>query len=429
MNILFRNGRIIDPVTGFDSTADLLVVDGTISAIGKSLNPVSGTTVVDCTGKIIAPGFIDMHVHLREPGFEHKETIETGTASAAAGGFTAVCCMPNTNPAIDEASVVRSVIEKASAVNGGIVDVYPVAAVTKGRQGKELSPMLELAEAGAVGFSDDGSPVAEPDTMRRAMEYAGMAGMPVIQHAEEPRLTKGGAMNEGAVSTLLGMPGIPPEAETMIVARDLLIAAAAGGHYHLTHASTAGSIEAIRAAKAKGLPVTCDVTPHHFSLTDEAVRSFDTNTKMNPPLRTPADVEAIKAGLKDGTIDAIATDHAPHSFDEKQVEYVYAPFGIVGFETALGLAIRELVVPGIISITELIRKFSTNPRAILKLTPIRFEKGEKAVLTIFDPDCEWVVDVNVFKSKSKNSPFHGWKLKGKAVGIYNHGKYLAVNGE
>ncbi len=426
MKILLKNGRIIDPILNIDRVADVFINDGTIEKIGEQIPSSKNVEVIDLDGKIIAPGFIDMHVHLREPGFEHKETIETGCRSAAAGGFTAVCCMPNTNPAIDDASVVRQIIEQSQKVHHGIVDVYPIAAVTIDRKGKELAPMLELAEAGAVAFTDDGAPVGGSEMMRRALEYAAMIGKPIIQHAEETDMTKGGVMNEGFVSTSLGMPAMPSAAEDIMIARDIRLAEYSHAFYHVAHISTAQAVDLVRSAKARKLAVTCEVTPHHFSLTDEAVRSFDTNTKMNPPLRTKDDVEAMKEGLRDGTIDVIATDHAPHSFDEKQVEYLYAPFGIVGLETAIGLSIKELVVPGIISIVQLIQKLSTNPRTILHLPAVTIAEGEYANLTLLDPAKEWIVDVGSFKSKSKNSPFHGWKLTGKAVGIVNHGRIVLV---
>jgi dihydroorotase len=421
MNYLLKNARIIDPAGPTDMTADIAVVDGIITAVGPNLAAPAGSEVHDLKGKVAAPGFIDMHVHLREPGFEHKETIDTGCRAAAAGGFTAVCCMPNTQPAIDDASVVRSILEKAAAAVRGAVDVYPIAAVTKNREGKVLAPMIELSAAGAVGFSDDGAPVADAEVMRRALEYAGMLNRPVIQHAEETSMTKGGAMSEGFVSTSLGMPAMPPAAEDVVVGRDIRLVASFPARYHVAHISTRGAVEMVRQAKRAGLPVTCEVTPHHFALTDEAVRSFDTNTKMNPPLRTADDVAAMKEGLKDGTIDAIATDHAPHSYDEKEVEYVYAPFGIVGLETAIGLAVTELVVPGVLTLPRLVEKFAVNPRKILGLPDVRIAPGLPANLTIFDPAAEWVVDIQKFRSKSKNSPFHGRALTGRPVGILNHG--------
>lgn len=420
MNILLKNCHVISPAERLDEAADLLIMDGIFQKIGTNLSAPKGCDVRDLMGGIAAPGFIDMHVHLREPGFEHKETIETGCFAAAAGGFTALCCMPNTNPPIDDAGIAASIIEKSKGVLNGIVDVHPVAAATKRREGKELSPMMELAQAGAVAFTDDGAPILSAEVMRRALEYASMIGKPIIQHAEDTTMTQGGAMNEGLVSTALGMQAMPPVAEDIIIARDIGLAAYLDAQYHVAHLSTGGAVALIRSAKLKGLRVTCEVTPHHFTLTDEAVRSFDTNTKMNPPLRAKEDVEAIKAGLADGTIDVIATDHAPHSYDEKQVEFIYAPFGIVGLETAVGLAFTELVRTNTISVVQLIEKFSVNPRRILRLRSIRIAEGSMANLTLLDPDCEWVVNVQRFKSRSKNSPFDGLKLKGKALGIVNN---------
>jgi|ERR1041385_3374977 dihydroorotase len=420
MNILLKNGRLIEPTSGKDEILDLLIMNGVIEKMGAKINAPSGTETIDMSDKIIAPGFLDMHVHLREPGYEHKETIETGALAAASGGFTSMCCMPNTKPAIDEAPIIHYINERSRNVNNGIVDVYSVAAVTKGRAGKELSPMMELVEAGAIAFTDDGAPIENAEIMRRALEYASMLGKPIIQHAEDISMTKGGVMNEGRVSTALGMQPMSPVAEEIMIARDLHLADYTNGQYHVAHISTAGSVELVRRAKQRGGHVTCEVTPHHFTLTDEAVRSFDTNTKMNPPLRSRDDVEAMKEGLRDGTIDVIATDHAPHSYDEKQVEFMYAPFGIVGLETAIGLAIKELVESKILSLNVLIEKFSINPRKILHLPSIKIVEGEQANITLIDPLIKWIVDVQRFKSKSKNSPFDQWKLQGKAVGIINN---------
>jgi dihydroorotase len=421
MHYLLRNGRLIDPLKRRDEEVDIHIADGRIERMGKGLS-VPHAQVVELKGKVVAPGFIDMHVHLREPGFEYKETILTGCTAAAAGGFTAVCCMPNTNPPIDDESVVRLIREKARAALDGLVDVYPVAAVTKGRKGEHLAPLAELAAAGAIAFSDDGEPVHDGEILRRALEYASMFGRPLIQHAQDMPMTKGGAMNEGFTATRLGIPGMPPAAEDSMVARDIQIAKYTRGKYHVAHMSTAGATAMVRAAKAEGLNVTCEVTPHHIALTDDAVSSFDTNTKMNPPLRTQEDVDALRKGLKDGTIDVIATDHAPHSFDEKQVEFQTAPFGIVGLETALGLVITELVNKGVLTLSQMIEKMSTNPRRILGLPEIRIEEGQNANLTIFDPDAEWIVDTGAFKSRSKNSPFGGRPLTGKPVGIVNNGE-------
>jgi dihydroorotase len=436
MKVLFKNAHLLDPSTGRDEISDMLIVDGIVEQIKTKLGTSAQTEVYDLKGAIVAPGFIDMHVHAREPGFEHKETVATAMMAAAAGGFTAICCMPNTNPPIDDASVVELVKRKSKEVMPQLVDVYPIGAVTKGREGQELSPMAELAQAGVVAFSDDGSPVASAAIMRRALEYASMLGKPIIQHAEESSLMKGGVVNEGTVSTHLGLPAIPAIAEEIIVARDITLVeylvngqgkphdthhSSLGIHYHVAHVSTAGAVQLVRQAKKRKLPVTCEATPHHFTLTDNAVLSFDTNTKMNPPLRTQDDVKAIKEGLRDGTIDVIASDHAPHSYDEKQVEYSQAPFGIVGLETALGLAITELVIPKTITLLQLVEKFAVNPRKILHLPIPILVEGKEANLTMFDPQVEWTVDVSKFHSKSKNSPFHGRKLVGKTVAMFNHG--------
>lgn len=422
MRILLKNATLIDPVTGRDEATDFLIVDGRIEAMGSSVPSAKVDKELSLQGKLVVPGLIDMHVHLREPGFEHKETIESGCRSAAEGGFTAVACMPNTNPAIDDESVVQSVREKGKHVCDGVVDVYPIAAATKGRMGKELSPMAELAKAGAVGFSDDGSPVMSAEIMRRAFEYSSMYGIPVIQHAEDSSMTQGGCMNEGAQSTRLGIRGIPSVAEELMVARDIiLLRYVPKARYHVAHLSTVGALEWVRRAKKENLNVTCEVTPHHFTLTDLAVESFDTNTKMNPPLRTADDVAAMKEGLRSGVIDVIATDHAPHTIDEKEVEFTQAPFGIVGLETALGLCVTELVKPGILTWPELIQKLSTNPRKIVGLPVLKIQPGEPANLTCIDPKKEWTVDTGAFHSKSKNSPFHGRRLTGKAIGIINNG--------
>jgi dihydroorotase len=427
MKLLLKGGRLVDPASGRDEIVDIQILNGRIERIGANVSVPKGYEEVDLRGKIIAPGFIDMHVHLREPGFEHKETIRTGCESAAAGGFTAVCCMPNTNPAIDDESVARYVHETAKSVCEGIVDVYPIGAATKGRKGEELAPMAELVQAGAVGFSDDGSPIASAEIMRRAFEYSSMYGVPVIQHAEEPTMTHGGCMNEGITSTRLGIGGIPPIAEELMVARDIiLLGYIPEARYHVAHISTRGALDHVRRAKSEGMNISCEVTPHHFTLQEEIVAGFDTNTKMNPPLRTKDDLEAMKDGLRDGTIDVIATDHAPHTIDEKDVEYTQAPFGIVGLETSVGLCTTELLHKKVLTLTQLIEKLSTNARRILSLPTIQFAEGEEANLTILDIDAEWTVDTARLHSKSKNSPFHGYRLKGKAIGIVNNGKALFI---
>jgi dihydroorotase len=420
MQLLLKGGRLIDPPTGRDESFDILVSDGRIERIGKSL-AASAAQVIELKGKIVAPGFIDMHVHFREPGFEYKESIASGCEAAANGGFTAVCCMPNTNPPIDDESLVHFIHARARVAMGGLVDVYPIGAVTAGRKGEHLAPLAELAAAGAIGFSDDGEPVHDAELMRRALEYSAMFTKPIIQHAQEPSLSKGGVANEGYPSVTLGLPPMPRVAEEIMVARDIRLMEYAGGQYHVAHVSAAETLDHIRGAKVKKLPVTCEVTPHHFTLVDEALAGFDTNTKMNPPLRTREDVEALKAGLKDGTIDVIATDHAPHSYDEKEVEFAQAPFGIIGLETAIGLAITELVKKNVLTLPELIEKFSTNPRRLLHLPAIAIAEGEMANITIFDPVAEWVVDPSAFKSHARNTPFGRTRLTGRPVGVLNNG--------
>ncbi len=425
MKLLLKGGRLVDPASGRDETVDIQILNGRIERIAGAIPLPAGYDEIDLRGKIVAPGFIDMHVHLREPGFEHKETIESGCSSAAAGGFTAVCCMPNTNPAIDDESVARYVAEKGKAVCGGIVDVFPIGAATKGRQGTELAPMAELAQAGAVGFSDDGAPIASAEIMRRVLEYSSMYGVPVIQHAEEPTMTHDGCMNEGVTSTRLGMQGIPPIAEELMVARDIiLLGYVPNARYHVAHISTKGALGHVRKAKSEGMNISCEVTPHHFTLLEDVVAGFDTNTKMNPPLRTKQDLDAMIEGLKDGTIDVIATDHAPHTIDEKDVEYTQAPFGIVGLETSIGLSMTELFHKKVLTLMGIIEKLSTNPRRILSLPTIEFAEGESANMTLLDPNAEWEVDISKLHSKSKNSPFNGYRLKGKAIGIINNGAVL-----
>lgn len=420
---LFKNAHIIDPATGMDDDKDILIVDGTIVRIANGITE-SNAEIFDVSHNIAAPGFCDMHVHLREPGYEYKETIESGALAAASGGFTAVACMPNTNPAIDHAEIVHFILRKAESLP---IDIYPVAAITKNREGKELSPMAELVQAGAVAFSDDGSTLVDANMLRIAFEYSSMFNTPIIQHCEDPSLANNGVMNEGYFSTLLGLPGIPRIAEDVIVARDITIAEYLDSPYHVAHISTMGAVNIVRKAKKRGLKVTSEVTPHHFTLSDEIVKSFDTNTKINPPLRTMDDVIALKEGLRDGIIDAIATDHAPHAIHEKEVEYQYAPFGIIGLETALGLTITEVVNQNYLSLFEMIEKFSNNPRVILGLSEIRIEEGHPANLTFFNPHLSWTVDVRQFHSKSKNSPFNGWTLTGKAIGIFNK-RQLVWNG-
>lgn len=412
MNILIKNGHVIDPANKVDEKLDVLVTDGKIAKLGKpgSLSDNSAR-VIDASGKLVVPGLIDMHVHLREPGFEYKETIATGTAAAKAGGFTSVCCMPNTNPVNDSRSVTEFILAQARNASAR---VFPIGAITKGSKGEELTEMAELHTAGCFAVSDDGKPVMNAAIMRRAMEYSKIFDLLVISHCEDSSLSDKGVMNEGVVSTELGLRGIPRSAEDVMTGRDISLAELTGCRLHIAHVSTAGSVRMVRDAKSRGVKVTAETCPHYFSLTEEAVRGYNTMAKMNPPLRTADDVAAIKQGLKDGTIDVIATDHAPHALDEKSGEFDYAPFGVVGLETALGLTFK-LVDEGALSLSEAVRKLTNNPASILKIGEGTLTAGSDADITIIDPNTEWTVDASQFKSKSKNTPFNGWKLGGRAV--------------
>lgn len=407
--LLLRGGRIVDPARGIDETADLLIEDGLIAGRAEGLE-ADGAEVLDVSGLIVAPGFIDMHVHLREPGQEWKEDVASGTAAAAAGGFTGVACMPNTVPVNDNRSVTELIIERAD--DAGAVPVYPIGCVSVGQKGEALAEIGELVEGGCVAVSDDGFPVATAELMRRALEYTRMFDIPVIEHCEEMSLTRKASMNEGAVATALGLKGWPTVAEDIIVARDIALAELTGGSLHLAHISSAGALRMIRDAKARGLTVTCEITPHHFCLTDEAVRGFDTNTKMNPPLRAQADVDAALEALADGTVDAIATDHAPHHADEKALEFDLAPFGIVGLETAVALACDRLLHPGHVSLTRLIELMAVNPARILRLDAGDLSEGAVANVTVLDLERTGTVDAATFASKSHNTPFQGRELKG-----------------
>jgi dihydroorotase len=419
MNILVINGRVIDPANKVDERLDVLVSDGKIAKLGKPGSlPESGAQVVDASNKLVMPGLIDMHVHLREPGFEYKETIATGTASAKAGGFTSVCCMPNTYPVNDNRSVTEFILSQAKEASS---QVFPIGAITKGSKGEELAEMAELHAAGCVAVSDDGKPVMNASIMRRALEYSKIFDILVISHCEDTTLSSKGVMNEGAVSTELGLRGIPRAAEDVMTSRDISLAELTGARLHIAHVSTAGSVRMIRDAKHRGVRVTAETCPHYFSLTEEAVRGYNTLAKMNPPLRTADDITAIKQGLKDGTIDVIATDHAPHAEDEKSGEFDYAAFGIVGLETAVGLTLK-LVAEGTLSLTEAIRKLSTNPAIILKKGKGTLSEGVDADITVIDQDIEWTVTGAKFRSKSKNTPFDGWKLRGRAVHTIVGGK-------
>jgi dihydroorotase len=411
MSLLIQNGRVVDPVNSVDAVQDVLIDGDRIQRIGRGLTPPPDATVLDATGKVVCPGFIDMHVHLREPGLEYKETVASGTRAAAAGGFTAVCCMANTQPVNDNRAVTDYI--RAKAATEGIVRVYPIGAVTRGLGGKELAELAELAEAGCVAFSDDGRCVMNAALYRRAMEYTLPFGAPVISHAEDDDLSHGTAMNEGVVSTELGIPGAPAAAEDVMVARDILLAELTGAHVHIAHLSTSGAVRLVRDAKARGVRVTAEVTPHHLLLTDEAVRGFDTNTKMNPPLRTKRDVEVLLEGLIDGTIDCIATDHAPHAASEKEGEYDQAAFGIVGLETAVGLLLDRLVKTGALPLGTLIARLSRDPARLLGLPGGSLAAGAPADVTILDLEAGWTIDPARFQSKSRNSPFGGWALTGR----------------
>ncbi len=416
MKILLKNMNLLDPEQNLDQQADVLINDGKIEKIGSvKESEVTEENIYDFSGKYCIPGLFDMHVHLREPGREDEETVVTGCNAAAAGGFTGLACMPNTSPAIDSAEVIKLIGEKAK---GHLVDVFPVGAVSAGRNGEALSPIAELVEAGAVAFSDDGVAVKTAALLRNAMEYAGMYNAPIIEHCEDPSMDDG-AMNESIVSTQLGLPSIPTVAEDLIVARDILMAEYTGQRVHIAHISSKRSIELVREAKARGIKVTAEVTPHHFSLSDENLKTYDTNFKMNPPLRRPEDVEAAVAGLQDGTIDCIASDHAPHSIEEKEMEFIYAPNGILGLETQLGISLSELVHKKLLSLSDLVYKMAINPRKILNIPVPAIKEGEEANVTIFDPEQIWTVDVSGFKSKSTNSPFDKRLMTGKSVAVIN----------
>lgn len=408
MRLLIKNGELVNP-RGQSGKLDILIEDGIIAQIGERLQ-TDGADIVDAAGKIVMPGFVDMHCHLREPGQEFKETIATGTRSAAAGGFTTVACMPNTKPVVDSEAVVKFIADKAEAE--GAVRVLPIAAVTKGQAGKELTEMGFLLEAGAVAFSDDGKPVDNPRVMELALRYARNFDALIISHCEDKALAEGGVMNEGAMATKLGLPGIPSTAEELMVAREILLAERLKTKVHIAHVSTAGSVELIRQAKKRGVKVTAETCPHYFAATEELVEGYCTATKMNPPLRAEADRLAIIAGLADGTIDCIATDHAPHHADDKDVEYLLAAFGIVGFETAFGLAVTFLVKANALTLPELVERMALRPAEILGLECNVLKEGGRADVTIADMGREWTVDPQKFLSKGRNTPFAGWKLTG-----------------
>lgn len=411
--ILLAGGRLIDPSTNRDEVGDLLIVDGKIASVGGKIAGPAGCETIACSGLVVSPGLVDVHVHLREPGREDVETIASGAAAAAAGGFTSVCAMPNTNPVTDNQAAVGFVVRQGMLANQA--RVFPYGAVSVGQKGEQLAEIGEMVDAGAIAFSDDGRPVMSAHLMRTALEYARTFDVPVAEHCEDMSLAKGGAMNEGALSARLGLKGIPAEAEEIFVSRDILLARRSGGRLHLCHMSTKGSVDLIRWGKDNGVPVTAEVCSHHISLTESEVDGYNTNAKMNPPLRTQADVEALQLALKDGTIEILATDHAPHHTDEKEREFPDAPNGIVGLETALGVNIKWLVEPGILTLSTLIDRMSCAPARIFKLPGGTLAKGGVADITVFDPATPWTVDASKFKSKGRNTPYNGRTLTGFAT--------------
>jgi len=427
--ILLKGGRVVDPANGRDGTFDLLVHDGRIERVGRDLPAESGVTVVAIdSGLVVCPGFIDMHVHLREPGQEHKETVATGTAAAVAGGFTAVACMPNTTPVNDNAGVTEYILAKAREAN--LARVYPIGAVSRGQAGEHLADIAELRRAGCVAVTDDGRPVATAVLMRRALEYTTMFGMPVIEHCEEQTLKADGVAHEGRHASSLGLRGIPGEAESIMALRDVSLAELTGGAVHIAHMSARQTLDAVRYGKGRGVRVTAEVTPHHFVLTDERLGSpipYDTNVKMNPPLREEADRAAMVAGLADGSVDVIATDHAPHAYDEKQVEFDHAPFGIIGLETAIPLALDRLVHAGVLRLPRLVELMAVNPARILGVPGGSLAEGAPADITIVAPDLAVTVSATSMRSRSKNTPFDGWQLRGGVAATIVGGRAVYVN--
>jgi dihydroorotase len=430
VDILIRGGRVIDPAQRIDRHLDVWIADGKIVELGPDLciplqhtpdDPRLAPRIIEAQGCVVAPGFLDMHVHLREPGFEYKETIATGLAAAAAGGFTAVAAMANTKPVNDTPAVTEFMLRRAAVVGG--TRLFPIGAVSAGLAGEELAEIGGMHKAGIVGLSDDGMPVMNPRLMRRAMEYGRMLELPVLSHCEDHRLSSGGVMHEGGVSTALGLLGVPAVAENVMVYRDIQLAALTGAHLHVQHVSTAEAVDLVRRAKEQGITVTAEACPHHFTLTHEAVQGYDTNTKVNPPLRTAADVEAIKRGLQDGTLDVIASDHAPHHVSEKDQDYAAAPAGMIGLETSVGLALR-LYHEGVLSLPQLIAKYTVYPASILGVPHGTLRVGSSADVTILDPDYSYEVEATALRSRSKNSPFLGWRLRGAAVATLVSGEVI-----
>ncbi len=423
--ILIAGGHVIDPGQ-FNGVADVLIDEGRVVAVGTHLKAPAGVTKIDATGRLVLPGFVDLHVHFREPGFEYKESIQSGAAAAVAGGFTTVCCMPNTNPVNDNQAITKLMLDRAR--EAGLANVFPIGAITKGSEGKELAEIGDLRRAGCVAISDDGKPVMNSLVMRRAMEYALAFDVPVVDHCEDLHLAEGGCMNEGAISTELGLPGMPAAAEDVMVARNVALAELTGARLHLAHISTEGSVRMVREAKSRGLKVTAEACPHHFTITEETVRGYNTYAKMNPPLRTWKDVQAIKEGLRDGTIDAIATDHAPHASQEKQLGFTEAPFGIVGLETALPLTLA-LVEEGVLSLESAVDKLSRAPAKAFSLAKGTLAVGADADVTIVDQQEQWEVDPGKFYSKSRNTPFAGWKVKGRVTTTIVGGRVVFETGQ
>jgi dihydroorotase len=419
--LIIRNGRVIDPASRLDAVRDVLVEEGRIAEIGEKLH-VTGAEKFDATGLIVAPGFIDMHVHLREPGFEYAETIESGALAAAAGGFTSICCMPNTSPVNDNATVTSYIKERAA--RHAVVNVFPIGAITKNSEGEELAAIGSMKAAGAVAISDDGRPVMNARVMRRAMETARSFGLPVIDHCEDLHLSSGGAMHEGVESVRLGLRGIPAASEDVMVARDIILAEMTGARFHVAHISSRHSVEMVAFAKSRGLAVTCEATPHHFTLADGDMPPYDSNYKMKPPLRSACDMGAITQGIISGAVDAIATDHAPHAGSEKMQEFEKCPFGVIGLETAIGLALEQLVHPGKISVTRMVELFTTGPARILNMERGRLAVGAPADVTILDTERGWTYDVNRSVSKSRNSPFDGRTFRGGPVATIVNGRVV-----
>ncbi|MCK8825324.1 dihydroorotase [Fuchsiella alkaliacetigena] len=423
--LLIKEGRVIDPVNGVDEQLDILIAEGEVVQIAAQIEDQEAE-IIEANNKVVTPGLIDMHAHFREPGFEHKETIKTGSESAVAGGFTSVACMPNTDPVVDNASVVESILNRAAEAK---VNLFPIGSITKDLAGEELAEIGFMRKSGIVAISDDGETVMNSQLMKSALEYVQAFDLPVITHCEDQSLVGEGVVNEGYYSTVTGLEPIPAVAEDIIVARDIKLAELTNTHLHIAHVSTKGAVELIKAAKQRGVSVTAEVTPHHLALTDEAITTFDTSTKVNPPLRSAEDVAALKEALAEGTIDAIATDHAPHAWEEKDVGYDNAPFGISGLETALSVLITELVQPGLLSWSQLVEKLTVKPADILGLDKGRLEVGAVADVTVIDPEFEYTVDVDKFYSKGKNSPFAGRTLTGKAVTTIVDGELVMKDGQ